>query len=846
MTRQTLSTRLTCSPRVGRRLALALSLGAVLGWTPPPVARAAAILYVASTGTAYFDCLSPAQPCPTINAALSHASDGDTIRIVGGTYTSTTAEVVNLTKAVTLSGGWDPTFSVQDRDTILDGEGVRRVVSIWVVSVTLDHLTLTRGAGSEGAGIYIPFGSVRIVDSVVRDNVAAGTGGGLCTGGYNALIEVERSAFVHNTAQWSGAIGACNATDFPGRLVAINSTFSDNAAQSVGGVSMDGWYGDGTIELYSTSVVSNTATVSGGGIGTAQAVTLTNSLIAENLAGGTLSDCVGGVVSLGYNLFSSTAGCGVALTTGDQVVLHPDVLPLSLPSGVHPLSASSPAVDGGDPSGCRAPGGQALTVDQRGQPRVAAPTAGGSARCDIGAYEVQPITLSGVTLAIDAPRVAGQPGSAMARVTPSDVTGPMTYTWQVGTGAPVIQVAGTESHWTFFWPETGPQAVSVSVSDGQGSPVTAHEDVVVQARAMLAAAPGVLRASAHLPGVLAVSGPVQNPTTVTYSLDNGLTWTSLPLPAGARVDDLALIQRYETNPPVRVLTTDGAQGVFARTGNYGAGWATATVPLLSGCVQPYDLFVAASSLAHQDVYAAAACLVRVECPAGGVCVAHLRRQLYESTDAGVSWAALGDPVEAQEPQSAHWGAEQLHLAPSASTLYWAPNGTWRRRDSLGTWSDVPGAAFTGTEDSELQIDAAHDTWLYRLDGATLRATTDVGATWTSTTLPACPAPDDRELVADATHASGLYFRCANRVWSSVNGGQAWTLRATLTASETGQVFGLGHRLVSDPLVAGRLWWLGDQHVWALVDGEPAVRAVADVAATPHRVLLPTLLTTARP
>ena len=61
------------SGRPGRRLALAsgLLLSLVLTTTPPT--RAESVLFVAQTGTIYNDCLSAAQPCPTINAAINQA-----------------------------------------------------------------------------------------------------------------------------------------------------------------------------------------------------------------------------------------------------------------------------------------------------------------------------------------------------------------------------------------------------------------------------------------------------------------------------------------------------------------------------------------------------------------------------------------------------------------------------------------------------------------------------------------------------------------------------------------------------------------------------------------------------
>ena len=94
--------------------------------------------------------------------------------------------------------------------------------------------------------------------------------------------------------------------------------------------------------------------------------------------------CDGGVVSQGYNLYSSTAGCAVAPAAGDQTAADPGLALLANQGGptlTHALLASSPAINSGHPGAPGSGGNACAATDQRGVPR----SLGG--RCDKGAYE---------------------------------------------------------------------------------------------------------------------------------------------------------------------------------------------------------------------------------------------------------------------------------------------------------------------------------------------------------------------------------------------------------------------------------------------------------------------------
>jgi hypothetical protein len=88
----------------------------------------------------------------TIQEAVDAASDGDEVIVGSGTYTSTSDEVLNtLGKSITLRASGTP------EETILDGEGARRVVRIGGgegADTIIEGFTITGGSANYGGGIY--------------------------------------------------------------------------------------------------------------------------------------------------------------------------------------------------------------------------------------------------------------------------------------------------------------------------------------------------------------------------------------------------------------------------------------------------------------------------------------------------------------------------------------------------------------------------------------------------------------------------------------------------------------------------------------------------------------------
>ncbi len=124
-----------------------ISTGAIVSsifHTPP--ARAAAIWYVAPDGNDFNDCLSESTPCASITTAIDKASNGDTVVVLPGTYSTSTGESfpINLKPGLNLLGS--------SRDaTIIFGQSDQPVLNIgnavedFSEATRVEDLTLQNG-----------------------------------------------------------------------------------------------------------------------------------------------------------------------------------------------------------------------------------------------------------------------------------------------------------------------------------------------------------------------------------------------------------------------------------------------------------------------------------------------------------------------------------------------------------------------------------------------------------------------------------------------------------------------------------------------------------------------------
>jgi len=349
---------------VALSLSVGLSLGLLLLLASPSIVALAdgAILYVAPGA----DC-GAATPCyGSVQAAVDGASNGDAIKIAGGTYSGvhnvptlttdvfTATQVVVVTKSVTIQGGYAladwTTSDPEAHPTILDARGQGRVLCIiGECSPTIEGLRISGGDasglggiswGDVGGGVYINGAAGLISDTRIYSNTAEGggglfllnssteiqggyvngnsalgnVGGGLCIQYSSAIL--EHSTITNNTSDvWGGGIYVGgSAPRLTGNVIRNNSVTGYGFG---GGVALSGT----AAVLQSNLIADNTASASGGGLYLWDSdATLDGDIVRHNHAGsfgggvyihGKAPRVVNGVVM--SNSVSSTSGFGAGI-----------------------------------------------------------------------------------------------------------------------------------------------------------------------------------------------------------------------------------------------------------------------------------------------------------------------------------------------------------------------------------------------------------------------------------------------------------------------------------------------------------------------------------------------------
>jgi hypothetical protein len=264
--------------------------------------------------------------------------------------------------------------------------------------------------GGSGGGIQNR-GEMTIVDSTVSGNYAELGPGGIQNGGEMTIVDstVSGNNATGGTSDsgqcggiWNTSLGTLTVTDSTvsgnymiagrfstggiangGAMTLTNSTVSGNyivegSAGGIGGVG--GIWNYSTLTLANSTVSGNTAPW--GGVFNSFTLNVANSLIQDACRPGEA------ISSGGHNIESPGDTCGfdhetdlVNITEGQL-----DLEPLQDNGGrtrTHALGAGSVAIDHIPELDCVDADGEALTIDQRGEPRP------GGTMCDVGAFEVQ-------------------------------------------------------------------------------------------------------------------------------------------------------------------------------------------------------------------------------------------------------------------------------------------------------------------------------------------------------------------------------------------------------------------------------------------------------------------------
>jgi predicted outer membrane repeat protein len=178
------------------------------------------------------------------------------------------------------------------------------------------------------------------------------SGGAICNGG---TLTITGSTFSTNSSQGNnGGYGGAIYT-YGGTLSVTNSTFSQNSATTSGGAI---YRQGGTVHISNSTFGINPENIGGGGAlsnagsnAGSPVFILQNSIVANSANGG---NCAGTIKSDGYNL-SSDSTCNFR-GPGDLNGKNPKLGALSNnggPTQTMALQIGSPALDAGNPAGCR-------------------------------------------------------------------------------------------------------------------------------------------------------------------------------------------------------------------------------------------------------------------------------------------------------------------------------------------------------------------------------------------------------------------------------------------------------------------------------------------------------------
>ncbi len=304
----------------------------------------------------------------------------------GGIYNSNVVTITNgsliaLNGAATGGGVWNTGRATVEGSSVLSNTATSGggFYSVSSGQLTISASTVvSNSAADRGGGIAIAqAGSVLTLtnNSLVQDNVAGATGGGIDN--WEAATRVESSRVYSNTAFRGGGI----ANDFGQLTVDASSVHFNTATDAGGGV----WSNGGTVSLVSgttvqsngadvggglfnqtssvmvldaSTVATNTAMTRGGGIGNAGGVvTVTNnSLLQANVVitttgvGGGIANRAGGIVSVtGSRLLANQAPAsggalyqdsGSSSSVTASCVVNNSATAVTYASGIAPLTAT--------------------------------------------------------------------------------------------------------------------------------------------------------------------------------------------------------------------------------------------------------------------------------------------------------------------------------------------------------------------------------------------------------------------------------------------------------------------------------------------------------------------------
>lgn len=313
-------------------------------------ALAATTFYVANPGVGLGtkDCRSALNACGNLQAAQNAASSGDNIDIAKGEYVVSAGCQITLDKALTITGGYNDTFTSRSDDaatTVFTANGgdICRLLVIdsgqeaWL---TLDTLTFTGATHSTNdSGLFLSLGSWLRLDNVtVTGNILSRYDGfGAIQMSAGDKLDVLNSEISHNQARGIAtdekpARGSAGAIYLPAGSSATidNTSFISNTAVGSGGAI----YSDqATLAISDSTFTSNQSGKSGGAVyitsATAEDVSIEGSSFTSNSslsAGGAMWAGSTGSLKIERNTFDANTtdanGGALAVANGNITIIN--------------------------------------------------------------------------------------------------------------------------------------------------------------------------------------------------------------------------------------------------------------------------------------------------------------------------------------------------------------------------------------------------------------------------------------------------------------------------------------------------------------------------------------------
>jgi|GEM_PF-1689267 len=315
---------------------------------------------------------------PTIQAAVNHSADGDTIRLRQGLYQENI--VLDFSRTIVIEGGWNADFSERELNPQLT--------------------RLEPGSASGLSGVTVDAGNGETLSMAVRGlsvrNGGTGTGGGVSVSagsGGSASLTLEGSALTENSAGLGG--GVYSRADGGTVAVSVLNTLIAGNIAPAGGMG-GGFYceavngGNLQLTLTHATITGNEGSQAAGGLfvsaqGASRAhVSITNTILWGNAAPSgaeiSMEQAVGAQLTVNTS-YSDIGTSGISIQAGTYNSLggNIDEDPLFL----NPLERDYHLEDG-SPCMDRGTGTNTLRTDFEGSPR---PFGMG---VDIGADEAAP------------------------------------------------------------------------------------------------------------------------------------------------------------------------------------------------------------------------------------------------------------------------------------------------------------------------------------------------------------------------------------------------------------------------------------------------------------------------